>query len=379
MRERSSNMDSRQWRHFDYILLIVTLILAGYGIAMIYSATLATYGTQVLSMDVPVMHQIVFVLVGLILLLVFATVDYRVYGNFYRLIYGLNVFLLLLVLVVGSLGGVGASRRWIDLGLFDFQPSEMAKLLVILTLAQYLAKREEQAQNWRTLLGSLVHVGLLLPLIFLEPDLGTTLVFVVIWLGMVFFAGAYWWRLTFLGALGALAVPVAWVYVLQDYMRDRFLIFLNPYVDPWGSGYNYIQSRVSVGAGGLWGQGFASGSQSQLHFLRIQHTDYIFSVLSEELGFMGALVLSLLFAILIWRILRIAQLARDTFGRLFAVGMASMLLFQFVVNVGMNVGFLPVTGITLPFISYGGNSVLPIFIGLGILQNILMRHKRLEF
>lgn len=372
-------MDSRQWRHFDYILLIVTLLLAGYGIAMIYSATLASYGDQVLSIDVPVMHQVFFVLVGLILLLVFSTIDYRTYASFYYLVYGLNVFFLLLVLAFGSLGGVGASRRWIDLGLFDFQPSEMAKLLVILTLAQFLAKREEQAGSWRTLLGSLVHVGVLLPLIFLEPDLGTTLVFVAIWLGMVIFAGARWWRLAFLGALGILAIPVVWIYVLQSYMRERFLIFLNPHLDPWGAGYNYIQSRVSVGAGGLWGQGFASGSQSQLHFLRIQHTDYIFAVLAEELGFVGAVVLSLLFVILLWRILRIAHLARDTYGRLIAVGMASMLLFQFVVNVGMNVGFFPVTGVTLPFISYGGNSVFPIFIGLGILQSVLMRHKRLEF
>jgi len=371
-------MDSRQWRHFDYILVVVTLLLAGYGIAMIYSATLASYGGE-LSIDVPVMHQVFFVLLGLILMLVFATIDYRIYATFYYLIYGLNVFLLLLVLVIGSLGGVGASRRWIDLFLFDFQPSEMAKLLVILTLAQFLARREEQVASWRTLLGSLVHVGVLLPLIFLEPDLGTTLVFVAIWLGMVFFAGAHWWRLAFLGAMGVLALPVVWVYALQDYMRERFLIFLNPYLDPWGAGYNYIQSRVSVGGGGLWGRGFASGSQSQLHFLRIQHTDYIFSVLAEELGFVGAIVLCVLFAILLWRVLRIAQLARDMYGRLIAIGMISMLLFQFVINVGMNVGFFPVTGITLPFISYGGNSVLPIFIGLGILQNVLMRHKRLEF
>ncbi len=372
-------MDTRQWRHFDYILLIVTLFLAAYGIAMIYSATLASYGNEVLSMDMPVMHQAFFVLVGLILMLVFSTIDYRIYANFYHLIYGLNVFFLVLVLVVGSLGGVGASRRWIDLGFFDFQPSEMAKLLIILTLAQFLTRREEQAGSWRTLLGSLVHVGVLLPLIFLEPDLGTTLVFVAIWLAMVVFAGARWYRVAFLGVLGVLAAPLAWVYVLQDYMRQRFLIFLNPYADPWGAGYNYIQSRVSVGAGGLWGQGYTSGSQSQLHFLRIQHTDYIFSVLAEELGFVGALLLSLLFAVLLWRILRIAQLARDTYGRLIAVGLASVLLFQFLVNVGMNVGFFPVTGITLPFISYGGNSILPLFIGLGILQNILMRHKRLQF
>jgi len=372
-------MDTRQWRHFDYILLIVTLLLATYGVAMVYSATLATYGSEVLSLDVPVLHQAFFVLVGLILMLVFATIDYRIYANFYYLIYGLNVFLLILVLVAGSLGGVGASRRWLDLGFFTFQPSEIAKLLLILTLAQFLARREGQAGSWRTLLGSLVHVGVLLPLIFLEPDLGTTLVLVVIWLAMVFFAGARWYQLAFLGTLGMLAAPIIWLYVLQDYMRQRFLIFLNPYADPWGAGYNYIQSRVSVGAGGLWGQGYASGSQSQLHFLRIQHTDYIFSVLAEELGFVGAMVLSLLFAILLWRVLRIAQLARDTYGRLIAVGLASTLLFQFLVNVGMNVGFFPVTGITLPFISYGGNSILSFFIGLGILQNILMRHKRLEF
>ncbi|MBU0492987.1 MAG: rod shape-determining protein RodA [Chloroflexi bacterium] len=375
-------MDIRRWRHFDYILLIVSLILAGYGIAMIYSATLATYGNQELSIDVPVMHQAFFVLVGLILMLVFTTIDYRIYASLYYPLYGLNIFLLVLVLVVGSLGGMGDSRRWIDLVLFDFQPSEMAKLLLILTLAQYLARRREQTGRWLSwpaLLGSLVHVGVLLPLIFFEPDLGTTLVLVAIWLGMVFVAGAPWWRLLFLGALGVLAVPFAWLYVLRDYMRERFLVFLNPYLDPWGAGYNYIQSRVSVGGGGLWGQGFTNGSQSQLHFLRIQHTDYIFSVLAEELGFVGAIVLSVLFLILLWRILRIGQLARDTYGRLIAAGLVSMLLFQFVVNVGMNVGLFPVTGITLPFISYGGNSVLPIFIGLGILQNILMHHRRLEF
>ena len=349
---------------------------------MIYSATLATYGPDVFSMDVPVLHQAFFVIVGLVLMIVFATIDYRIYANFYYLIYGLNVFFLILVLVTGSIGGLGGSRRWIDLRLFDFQPSELAKILVILTLAQFLTKREAQTGRgveWRTLLGSLVHVGVLMPLIFLEPDLGTTLVFGAIWLGMIVFAGVKWWRLAFLGALGVLALPIIWLYVFQDYMRERFLIFLNPYIDPWGAGYNYIQSRVSVGAGGLWGQGFASGSQSQLHFLRIQHTDYIFSVLAEEMGFVGAVVLCVLFLILLWRLLRVAQFARDRYGRLIVIGVASMLVFQFVVNMGMNVGYLPITGITLPFISYGGNSILTIFIGLGIVQNVLMRHKRLEF
>lgn len=394
-------MDIR-WRKFDYLLVAATVALIGLGLVMIYSATLPSPGQPVkpLSLDSPVVRQAIFALVGLLGMVLVSSVDYRfleevffrtrtyresvqgaslgqrVLASFLHPLYLLNIGLLAVVLVFGKV--TGGSQRWINVG-FDLQPSELAKLLIIITLAKFLSDQEEDIKRLRTLLISLVHVAIPMVLVYEQPDLGTTVVLGLIWLGMVVIAGTRIRHLLLLAIPVLLAAPLAWLYLLKDYMRDRVMVFLNPYLDPLGDGYNYIQSLVSVGSGGLFGKGLTAGTQSQLHFLRIQHTDYIFSVLGEEIGFVGALAFFALLVIVLFRAVRIASECPDVYGQLIACGVTIMLFSQSFINVGMNTGLLPVTGIPLPFISSGGSSLLTILLAEGLLQSIAMHVRRPGF
>jgi rod shape determining protein RodA len=254
--------------------------------------------------------------------------------------------------------------------------------LIIVFLAKYLADGEDEEHQLRRLLLSAL---LILPpmfLIYRQPDLGTALVLAAIWLGMVFAAGIPWRHLGLLGVATAGAVPVIW-FSLEGYMQERITSFIGRFLNPAGIAsvvdYNTRQALTSIGSGGLSGKGFLHGTQSQLYFLRVRHTDYLFSVLSEELGFVGAMGLMLLFVLLLWRILRVANMARDTFGQLIACGVATMIFFQAFVNIGVNVGLLPVTGLTLPLVSYGGSSLWTTLLGIGLVESVAMRHKKLEF
>jgi rod shape determining protein RodA len=394
-------MDIR-WRRFDYALVLATLALIGLGLVMIYSATLPSPGqlAKPLSVDSPVVRQAIFALLGLLGMMLLSAVDYRfleevffrtrasresvqgaslgqrVLASFLHPFYLLNIGLLVTVLVLGrvTLG----SQRWISVGI-DLQPSELAKLLIIITLAKFLSDQEEDIKHLRTVLISLIHVAIPIVLVYLQPDLGTSIVLGLIWLGMVVMAGSRLRHLILMAIPALLAAPLAWLYLLQAYQRERVMVFLNPYLDPLGAGYNPIQSLVSVGSGGLFGKGLAAGTQSQLHFLRIQHTDYIFSVLGEEIGFVGALAFFALLVIVLLRAVRIASECPDVFGQLIACGVAVMLFSQSFINVGMNTGLLPVTGIPLPFISSGGSSLLTILLAEGLLQSIAMHARRPGF
>jgi rod shape determining protein RodA len=353
------------WRKFDPWLVLLALGLVVFGLVVLRSATLLS-GTAV---NRQLLIQGVYAAVGLLLMLGLTFVDYRVIGTLAPLIYAGTVAILGLVLVVGT--NLYGAQRWIAVGPFSFQPSELAKVALLICLARFWASREGKTQRLRTLLLSLLIVAVPVVLVFRQPDLGTSLVLLATWFGIAFAAGA---SLRWLGGLllvPLLGFPLVW-RVMHDYMRRRLTTFLAPEKDPLGEGYNLIQARISVGSGGWWGRGLGNGSQTQLNFLRVQHSDFIFAVLGEELGFMGAVVLLCLYGLLFWRCLRVATLSRDTFGRLLAVGATSMLLFQTFVNVGMNIGLLPVTGIPLPFISAGGSSLISIFISLGILQSVLV-------
>jgi rod shape determining protein RodA len=353
------------WRKFDPWLVLLALGLVVFGLVVLRSATLLS-GTAV---NRQLLIQGVYAAVGLLLMLGLTFVDYRVIGTLAPLIYAGTVAILGLVLVVGT--NLYGAQRWIAVGPFSFQPSELAKVALLICLARFWASREGQTQRLRTLMLSLLIVAVPVVLVFRQPDLGTSLVLLAIWFGIAFAAGA---SLRWLGGLllvPLLGFPLMW-RVMHDYMRRRLTTFLAPEKDPLGEGYNLIQARISIGSGGWWGRGLGNGSQTQLNFLRVQHSDFIFAVLGEELGFMGAVVLLCLYGLLFWRCLRVATLSRDTFGRLLAVGATSMLLFQTFVNVGMNIGLLPVTGIPLPFISAGGSSLISIFISLGILQSVLV-------
>lgn len=356
------------WRHFDYLLLVTALLLTAYGVVMVYSATLADSPHDEPFLSTLPGHQAVFAGMGVVLLIFFTVLDSRIVQAAGYPIYAVNLVLLVAVAAIGARSH--GAQRWIDVGFFRFQPSELAKLLIILTLAKFFADNRDRIHLFRYVLVSLAIVGVPVALVFVQPDFGTAMVLMAIWVGMAVLAGV---RLAHLGLLAAgLAMlgPVIWQF-MKDYQRNRLTIFLNPESDPSGEGYNMIQSRISVGSGGWTGQGFAHGTQSQLDFLKVQHTDFIFAVLGEELGFIGAMALFLLFVILLFRIVRSAAEQRDVFGRTFAAGVASMLLFQIFVNVGMTIGLMPVTGIPLPFISYGSSNLLTTLIAFGLLQSLL--------
>jgi rod shape determining protein RodA len=232
-------------------------------------------------------------------------------------------------------------------------------------------------ERFGTVLASLGIVGLPTLLIYLQPDLGTSLTLVAIWIAMVWVARIRIRHLAVLLGTAVVLLPAVWLS-LQDYMRQRLMLFINPAGDPDGY-FNVHQALVSIGSGGWFGKGLTHGTQSQLHFLRVRHTDFIFAVAAEELGFLGAVAMIGLIFFALWRMVRVAELSRDTFGRLIVAGVVALILFQSVVNIGMNLGLLPVTGIPLPFVSYGGSSFITLMVGIGLVESVAMRHKKLEF
>ncbi|GAB4541850.1 MAG: FtsW/RodA/SpoVE family cell cycle protein [Anaerolineae bacterium] len=361
-------MTRRLWRNFDWLLLASAILLMVFGIAMISSATrgtedLADYWQR----------QALFAASGTILLMLVAVFDYRFYETLHRPLYALTIVLLSVVFVVGEI--TQGVQRWI--GTRAIQPSEIAKIVVIIGLAKLLADHDGDMGRPRHLLLSLGYVLLPMALIYLQPDLSTALMLGFIWLAMVLMAGVRLLHLGILTVAGAIASPLVWI-TLQDYMRERILLFIDPQGNP-DDYYNVQQALISIGSGGWLGKGFGNGTQSQLHFLRVRHTDFIFSVIGEELGLLGAIVLFGLFTILLWRILRVAAIAQDPFGRLICTGVSILVFLQTTVNIGVNLGLLPVTGLPLPFVSYGGSSLWTFLIALGLVESVAMRHKKLDF
>jgi rod shape determining protein RodA len=285
--------------------------------------------------------------------------------------------LLGLVLVIGD--PIYGSRRWFTFMGQQVQASEIAKLLVIIVLARFLADRQQRMHEIRVFLGSLV---LALPpaaLVMIEPDMGTAMVFGAIWIGMVITGGAPLRYVAVLVGLVVALIPFATLAVMGDYQRERLANWIDPNSDPLGGGFAILQSEIGIGSGGVFGKGLTEGSQTQLNFLQTSTTDYIFSVLGEELGLAGALLLFALFILLLFRGIRAATLTQDPFGRLLATGIVVMILFQVFINIAVNIRLVPVTGIPLPFVSQGGSSLLMLFAALGLLEGIVLRHKRLEF
>jgi rod shape determining protein RodA len=366
-------MEMRFWRYFDPILLLAMVLLVVYGLAMVYSATYAPSGAPV---DPLVYRDAVYAVIGLVAFAALSGIDYHVLGNLAWIAYVGCCGLLGVVLVLGKV--LHGAQRWIQVGSFQFQPSEVAKVCVVLALSRYFAKNSENLKSFRVVLTSAVIALVPTGLVLLQPDIGTATVYICIWLAVGFAAGIPARYFVGLLATAALVAPVAWIF-MQPYQKQRIIIFLDPQSDPLNAGYNAIQALISVGAGEFLGKGYLSGSQSQLHFLRVQYADFIFSVLAEELGFVGATVLLALFATLVVRGLRAGWRSRETFGRLVAAGVVGIIAYQVVVNVGMNEGLLPVTGVPLPLISYGGTSLVTFMGSLGILESIVMRHRKFGF
>ncbi len=367
-------MAKRWWRNFDFILFGCTIALIILGVALIHSAEYKEPDGNIVLTEMFYFRQLVFAGIGIVAMFIVAVIDYRLLTSLQRFVY---------IVTVGTLGGIffvgqatHGSVRWLTEG--SIQPSELTKVLLILVLAKYLADHDGQLSNLRYLLISLFIAAVPIGLIYLQPDLGTALTLAVIWFGMVFMAGLSFVQVGFMGVLGIATAPFVWLQ-LEDYMRERVYNFLFPERDLSGAGFNIRQALISIGSGGLVGKGLGNGSQSQLHFLRVRHADFIFSVLGEELGFLGAILLFALFIVIISRILRAASLAKDGFGRYICCGVATLIFFQMFVNVAVNMSLLPATGIPLPFVSYGGSALVTFLIAEGLVQSVVMRHKKIEF
>jgi rod shape determining protein RodA len=367
-------------RHVDYLLLLAAGALVAYGLWALESVTRNDIAGDP---DYYVYRQLIYVAVGGLLLALTMAVNPDVYRRLRIPFYGVSLVLLLSVFVLAE--EVRGSKRWIEIGFFNFQPSELGKLALIFTLAGFVADRRHRMNEWRTTLGIVAIAVPLTALVFKEPDFGTSLVYGACVLGALFFGGTPWRHLAVLGiAAGLFAgallwfLPSAGVEVLEPYQRDRLIGFVDPDVDPSGSTYNVNQSIIGVGSGGLDGRGVANATQTRFNYLPEHSTDFIFSSLAEQRGFLGATILLVLYAIIIWRGVKIIAVARDLFSAVVAGSIVFALLIQLFINVGMTIGIAPVTGIPLPLVSYGGSSLIITLLMVGILEAIHIRG-RLDF
>lgn len=368
------NLRNTPTREFDLLLLLAAVGLTVYGALLIYSGSLTTYGSPGGALTHPVSRQLAFAAIGLVSMLALSRIDYRAFGPMSLALYVASIAALVFVLVVGA--SAYGSRRWIVIFGTQVQPSEIAKITTVIMLASFFSRNEEQMRSLRVFVMSMLIAAVPAVLVLVEPDLGSALVFGVIWLGMVVIAGARPLHLVGLACTVAAFMPAIVYAIAHDYQKERIDIWLDPNKDPLGTGFNVLQAEISIGSGGLLGRGFTHGTQTQLDYLRTQTTDYVFSVGAEELGFIGAMVLFGLFVVLLFRCLRVASMSDDAFGRLIAVGVMVFILFQVFVNIGVNIRLVPVTGVPLPLVSQGGSSLITILASLGILQSILGHRRR---
>jgi len=365
--------ERRPLRHLDPVLLVAVLALGIVGLVTIYSATHASLVAQRIDPGFYLKKQLTFVTLGIVVILVAASFDYRFAKVYAGIVYVAS--LALLVLVRTPLGTtIRGSQRWFQLFGFQLAPSELAKLALVAMLAAFLSQLRSSDLSLQDLYRATAIAAVPGLLVFLQPDLGTSIVMVAILVGILVVAGA---RPRHLGVLALTAVVLFFgtlqLGLVKDYQIARLTAFFDPQNDPQRSDYNRNQAEIAIGSGGLFGRGYLKGTQTNLDFVPEQHTDFIFTVVGEEFGFVGAIFVLMLFALLIWRAVRIALLAKDPFGTYLAAGIASMLAIQVFVNVGMTLGIMPITGIPLPFVSYGGSSFLTNCAAVGLLLNVHMR------
>mgnify|MGYP001209102750 CR=1 FL=1 len=374
-------LERRYLKYGDWPLVAVALLLSLVGLAVLYSATRNLPGNSG-PYDM-VIRQAAWLGVAVVVMGLATLWDYRVIIAWAPYLLGFSLLLLVAVLLAGPV--ISGARRWFVFGPVNFQPSELAKVTTIIALAWFLTRRDD----WDSFPAMGLALGLAaVPtlLVLLEPDLGTSLAFVAIAFVMLYGAGASAWRLGLLAALGVLAMAGAvvvsrlgWVQILKEYQIERLLVFLNPAAAWYGAGWNVIQSMIAIGSGGFFGKGYLAGTQTQLAFLPARHTDFVFSVIGEEGGFLGASLVLFLYFLLLWRLLVIADQAKDREGRFLALGVFGLVFFHTVVNIGMAIGVLPVTGLPLPFISSGGTNLVTMYAALGLALNVSFRRKKLLF
>jgi rod shape determining protein RodA len=362
-------------RHVDYLLLLATGGLLAYGLWVLESVTRNDVAGDP---DYYLFRQLIYVVVGVVLLAAATVVDPNAYRRVRWPLYGVAIVLLVAVFVFAE--EVRGSKRWIQLGFFNFQPSELGKLVLVVVLAAFVADRRHRLAEWGTTLGVIGIAVPLMILVFKEPDFGTTLIYGAIVIGSLFFGGAPWRHLAVLAIIAGLIagallwfLPSAGIEVLEPYQRERLTGFVDPDIDPSGSTYNVNQSITAVGSGGFDGRGEANATQTKFNYLPEHSTDFIFSSLAEQRGFVGASILLLLFAVIIWRGTKVIAVAKDLYSAVLAGAIVFALLIQLFINVGMTIGIAPVTGIPLPLVSYGGSSLLTTLLLIGVLEAVHVR------
>ena len=362
------------WRHFDFLLLGSVAVLSIFGVTMIRSAIAGNI--ELANLDL-VTRQIIFIVIGFVVVFITASVDYHLWAALSRPIYLGMALLLAILFVVGA--ALFGSARWFDTGVILIQPSELAKIVVVVALADFFTRNQNQVHDLRWIARSfLMTLGIVIWII-LQPNLSTSIVILVIWFALLWASGLQFRHLLLFSGLGLVA-PILGYPFLQDYQKQRILNFLFP--DPsatQGELYNIQQALITIGSGGWLGKGYDQGSQVQLRFLKVRHSDFIFAATAEEFGFIGTVIVMLLLLFVIYRCLRTARLARDTFGALICYGVATLIAFQAMANIGVNLKMIPATGLTLPFVSYGGSSMLSLLLGIGLVESVILRHKALEF
>jgi rod shape determining protein RodA len=360
------------WRHFDFWLLGAVIVALVFGVTMILSAIA---GNENLATLVP--RQMIFGGIGFVVIILAAAIDYRFWSGAIVPMYIVIVVFLLLLFVIG--GARFGATRWIETGLVSIQPTELAKIVVILALANYFAKNVDTSRNWRWLVKGLLITLVIAGLIFIQPNLSNVIVIMALWAAMTWESGLELKQLGIMALAGLILAVVAFNFI-QPYQQQRIINFFRPDLSARnGATYNVFQALIALGSGGWSGKGYGSGTQTQLRFMKVRHNDFIFSVIGEELGFVGTIFVLVLIGFIVYRCLKAAHLARDLFGSMICYGVAILIFFQAAVNIAVNLNLIPVTGVPLPFISYGGSGLISLMLGIGLVESVVLRHKPLDF
>ncbi len=362
----------RHIQKFDWLLILGVLVMFVLGISAIYSVELSRDDADFLL----VKKQLIAFALGIIGMIVVAKCNYLFLRNWGKALYFIGIILLVLVLIFGT--ELNGTKGWFIIFGVSFQPVEFMKLALVVQLARYFGEHASRRFSWKEILNSGVILLIPFALVMAQPDMGSASILLGSLGVLLFFSGIRWVHTAVLAGLATIAGILGWFFVFADYQKERLLVFINPGLDPLVSGYNVAQAKIAIGSGGLFGRGLGFGSQSQLQFLPESQTDFIFSVIAEELGFIGVCLLFLAVALVLWRILHLAQLSRDNFTKYLLLGIFGLFCVQYVVNIGVNLSLLPTTGIALPFVSYGGTSLFISFLLIGIVQSIAIRGRPVD-
>ncbi|WP_026477144.1 rod shape-determining protein RodA [Alkaliphilus transvaalensis] len=368
-------LEGRLIKKIDYKLILIVIAICLIGVIVVGSAT----ATHALGRENFMKTQVISIILGIVTIAVIMFFDYSTFARFHIPIYVACNGLLLATLLFGTGAERWGANRWIRIGGFQFQPSDFVKIGIIVCVAKMIDDHKDSLHKLSTLMKILAYAGLPMVLILRQPDLGTTMAFAFFIFGMLFVAGLNYKYIIITGIVGIISIPLAWIGVLKDYQKDRIMVFLNPELDPMGKGYQIIQSKLAVGSGMIFGKGLYQGSQTQFGFLPEKQTDFIFSVLAEEFGFIGVAILIILYMLMLKRCINIAKEAKDDFGSLLVMGYTFMLGFHIFANIAMTIGLMPVTGKPLPLVSYGGTFMLTNMMAIGVILNVNMRRDKINF